>query len=80
MGRVFLLFCALVGVSVFAQVPMESTVTLSVSYAPRSSAKLSGCNLREVFNDTESCGAISPRKNCIEQKQTDAHGCVRWLA
>jgi sulfatase modifying factor 1 len=39
MRRVFLLLCALVSVSVFAQVPMESTVTLSVSYAPRSSAK-----------------------------------------
>jgi hypothetical protein len=39
MGRVVVLFCALLGVSVFAQVPMESTVTLSVSYAPRSSAK-----------------------------------------
>ncbi len=39
MRRVFLLLCALVSVSVFAQVPMESAVTLSVSYAPRSSAK-----------------------------------------
>jgi sulfatase modifying factor 1 len=39
MRRVFLLLCALVSVSVFAQVPMESTVTLTVSYAPRSSAK-----------------------------------------
>ncbi len=39
MRRIFLLLCALVSVSVFAQVPMESTVTLSVSYAPRSSAK-----------------------------------------
>ncbi len=37
--KLVLLLCALVSVSVFAQVPMESVVTLSVSYAPRSSAK-----------------------------------------